>query len=132
MTHAILRQRLLQKAGLEPSQPPFSGLSLAQLYATEWDTRFEQLMRNRMVMGALRYGRLGAPGKPQYDRLASIEKRLRIYRETGNTELLVDAANLCLIEFAEGSHPQKHFRALDGDARVGVPGRAHQNQTRQQ
>ena len=70
-------------------------------------------MRNRMIMGALRYGLLGAPGKPQYDRIASIIKRLKFYTEDGNTEHLVDAANLCLCEFVEGTHPLKHFGSVD-------------------
>lgn len=70
-------------------------------------------MRNRLIMGALRYGLMGAPGKPQYDRIGSIEKRLRSYRVSGNKEILVDVANLCLMEFVECAHPLAHFEGQD-------------------
>lgn len=70
-------------------------------------------MRNRLAVGALRYGRIHAPGKPVYDRVSSILKRVQAYADTGNLELLVDAANLCLLEFEEGRHPKRHFEAAD-------------------
>jgi hypothetical protein len=82
-------------------------------WETEWSPAFERLMRNRLIMGALRYGRLKAPGKPQYDRLKSIVDRVGKYRESGNLEYLVDIANLALLEFEEGVHPKKHFAAID-------------------
>jgi hypothetical protein len=106
-----LRTRLLQRAGLTPVEKPIPGVSLAELARTEWSAEFERLMRNRLVMGALRYGRLSAPGKPQYDRIASVIKRLYEYQRSGNQEMLVDAANLCLCEFVEGQHPAKHFQS---------------------
>lgn len=114
-THDILRKRLLAKAGLIDVKPKLSYKDLAK---SEWSPKFEQLMRNRLIMGALRYGLLHAPGKPQYDRIASIVKRLNVYKETGNTEHLVDAANLCLMEFEEGKHPKKHFAAHDDGIHV--------------
>ena len=114
-----LRTRLLSRAGLVDTRPA-AKYRLEDLERSEWHAGFERLMRNRLIMGALRYGVLGAPGKPQYDRVASMEKRLRKYRETGNMELLVDVANLCLCEFAECHHPNKHFEAVDGDRRDGV------------
>jgi hypothetical protein len=110
----MMRERLLLRAGLvKPPPPKFRYDDLAK---SEWSDEFEMLMRNRLIMGALRYGLIGAPGKPQYDRLASIEKRMKAYRESGNKEMLVDCANLCLMEFVECHHPNAHFAAHDGDA----------------
>lgn len=100
--------------------PPADRATIDDLYRTEWSSEFERLMRNRLVMGALRYGRLRAPDKPKYNRVGSIEKRVRQYAETGNLELLVDAANLCLIEYIEGEHPKRHFRAADDEEHVEV------------
>lgn len=80
----------------------YPSLSLEGLRLTEWSPVFEKLMRNRLVMGALRYGRLHDNGKPRYDRVASIRKRLGVFERTRNKELLVDIANLCLLEFEEG------------------------------
>ena len=109
--HDILRERLLKAKGLwEYPAPRYSYNSLAE---SEWSPLFEQLMRNRLIMGALRYGLINAPNKPTYDRVASIKKRADLYKQTGNDEFLVDIANLCLLEFIEGIHPQKHFSAVD-------------------
>lgn len=66
-------------------------------------------MRNRMIQGAFRYGPLGSPGKPQWDRIEYAGRKLQLYKETGNCEYLVDVANLMLLEFVEGYHPNKHF-----------------------
>jgi hypothetical protein len=107
----MMRQRLERAAGLLPAPKPKYRLS--DLERSEWSPEFERLMRNRLLMGALRYGPIGAPNKPQYDRVGSIEKRLRTYSDTGNKELLVDCANLCLMEFVECAHPKAHFEAQD-------------------
>jgi hypothetical protein len=80
---------------------------------SEWSPRFERAMRDRLIMGALRYGLLNSPGKPRYDRLARIAKDLDRYRETGNDEILVDIANHALLEFEEGIHPRKHWNPSD-------------------
>ena len=112
--HEQLRERLLLRAGLgEP--PPKPRYTLEELYQSQWSPKFEELMRNRLVMGAMRYGLLHAPGKKQYDRVASVKKRVQLYAETGNLEHLVDCANECLLEFEESRHPQRHFGAQDGE-----------------
>lgn len=83
------------------------------LRKTEWSDEFEELMRLGMIQGAFRYGLLGDESKPDWDRIPNMIQRLKLYAETGNTEHLVDVANLCLLEFVEGKHPDKHFRRLD-------------------
>lgn len=75
---------------------------LPVLQHTEWSPGFESAMRARLIMGAFRYGRLGDDSKPKYDRIGSIESRAKKFRQTRNKELLVDIANLCLLEFVEG------------------------------
>jgi len=90
------------------------------LHISEWSNKFEKLMRNRLIMGAIRYGKLGEPGKPNYDRIESIIKRAKKFNETGNTEFLVDIANLALVEFVEGRHPKKHFKAIDDGEHVNI------------
>ena len=90
-------------------------MSLKELQKSEWSYLFEQLMRNRLVMGAYRYGRLGHPGKPDYDRVGYMQRCIRQYDRTGNLECLVDVANLALVEFVEGKHPVRHFEAVDDE-----------------
>lgn len=95
----------------EEDNPPT--LDLKALYESEWSEEFENLMRNRLVLGAIRYGRLADTNRRRYDRIGNMIERLKIYQETGNDELLIDVANLALVEFAVGDHPNKHFNALD-------------------
>lgn len=118
LEHDIMRNRLLLKAGIvEKPKPKYT---LRELERLQWSDKFETYMRNRLLMGGLRYGVMGEKGKPQYDSIASIRKRLDLYQETGNTEYLVDVANLCMVEFVEGKHPTKHFSATDDTRRIGV------------
>lgn len=112
-THAMLRQRLWERAGLFP--PPVARVSAGELARSEWSPQFERLMRNRLIIGALRHGRLRAIGKPAYDRIQGALKRLFQYRQTGNLEALVDVANLMLLEFEECRHPRAHFDSLNAD-----------------
>ena len=91
-----------------PTMPP-----LEVMCETEWSLRFEELRARGLIMGAMRYGRLKAKGKSQYDRVKGMRDALDRYEASGNTECLVDAANLAMLEFEEGEHPLKHFRATD-------------------
>lgn len=114
--HELLRDRILSRAGIHERKPA-PKFTLRDLEKSEWSSLFETLMRNRMLMGAFRYGtlerkrRIGA----KWDLVGSIEGKIRKYKETGNTELLVDIANYCLIEFECGVHPSKHFNATDDE-----------------
>lgn len=87
-------------------------------HSAQWSPAFEQLMRRRLILGAYRYGVIGASCKPQYNRTEACIRRLAAYQESGNLELLVDVANLCLLEFVEGKHPRRHFHATDDTEHV--------------
>lgn len=91
--------------------------------------RFHDLMDNAMLISAMKYGPVenaypdkvravaitAAEGK-KYD--ASLEQRLRLYRETGNVEYLVDVANFAMIEFMHPRHPKAHYKH-EGDGSIG-------------
>ncbi len=105
------------------TRPDRGGVDVQELELTEWSPEFERLMRNRMIVGSYRYGRIGAEGKPQYSRVDSIIVRADLYRRTGNVDLLVDVANLALLEFVEGRHPTRHMEAekhVESVAKVSV------------
>lgn len=104
-----IRDHALQAVGFNPARR-LPGLGILRL--TEWSPKFETLMRNRLIMGGIRYGRLGSSGKSQYDRCEYIDRKVQEYQSTGNLECLVDIANLALCEFVEGVHPLKHFASV--------------------
>ena len=91
---------LLRKGLLKDFAEPFP--SIESLRRTERNPEFERLCMNRKILGAMRYGLLGAEGKPKYDRASDMIRRLKEYVVDGNKEHLVDVANLCEMEFVEG------------------------------
>lgn len=107
-----------RSAGLPELEPQAAIPSLEKLRTTEWSPRFETLMRNRLIVGAIRYGKINDWNKPEYDRVQGIYKRLCEYALTGNLENLVDIANLALVEFEEGRHPKRHFKSIDDGEHV--------------
>lgn len=107
-----MRKRLLDRKGI--FDPPKQLPDFATLQRTQWSSRFETLMRNRLLMGAFRYGLLGRQDL-KYDAASDAKRRIDLYLHSGNTEHLVDAANMCLVEFVLGKHPTKHFEATDRD-----------------
>jgi hypothetical protein len=107
------------KCGL-PENEETNPTTFDELKETEWSKEFETYMRNRLIMGAMRYGKIGAKNKPKYDRVASMIKRLNNFTTTGNKEFLIDVANLCLLEFVECNHPNQHFNSIDDGEHVAI------------
>jgi len=109
MRHGFSMRKFLRPIPEEDTRP----ITFKALWHSEWSSDFEELQRHRLVQGALRYGPLNAPGKPSRDRASNIIKRIQKYQEDHNLEHLVDAANLCMLEFEEGRHPDRHFSSQD-------------------
>ena len=105
------------KIGL-PDLPPKKIPTKEEVYAVQWCPEFEQLMRNRLWMGYFRYQPLSEQPKGKYKNMESAEKRLNLWKKTGNDELLVDIANLCMVEYMKGVHPNKHFKSEDDGEHV--------------
>jgi DNA/RNA-binding domain of Phe-tRNA-synthetase-like protein len=91
-----------------------------QILKTEWSDEFDILAKNRMIVSYHKYG----PVKENYGgKLASaienLEKRLELYRQTGNTEYLVDVRNFAMIEFMFPQHPNAHFNEFSKSPGLG-------------
>lgn len=112
-----IRQSIEAKA-FPPKPEPLPPLE--QLRETEWSREFEQLMRNRLLMGAFRYGLLETKRNLKWKLLESMHKRLMEYAESGNLEMLVDVANLCLLEY--------EFPSVDGAKMMAVDDGEHVEQ----
>ena len=48
------------------------------------------------------------------DAIASLKKRLRLYKQTGNADYLVDVENFAMIEFMHPAHDEFHDKPTDG------------------
>lgn len=72
--------------------------------------RLTQLLKDRLLMGAVRYG------DNNYD-WPEMHRRLKVkfdaFVKTGNAEMLVDLINYIVIELQTKAHPNHHFEALD-------------------
>lgn len=115
--HDAIRARL-EKQIRPPSRarPP-----LESLRKTEWIPLFEQYMRNRLVMGAMRYETFEEKMKGnKYDCLRYIRDKCDEYEKTHNLECLVDLANVAMIEFGAPHYPDAHFTPGDDTSHVGT------------
>lgn len=81
-----------------------------------WNTKFIELMRNRIRMGRLRYG----PSTNKYNYAEGAKLKLQRYIQTGNLEYLVDVANYAMLEFGAPSKEGTFFKAED-DGKLQLP-----------
>ena len=111
--HDYIRSHILDGLGI--TDLPYKHMmdtTPDSLVQTEWSPSFEKLMRAGLLQGAFRYGLLNAPGKPQWNRVKDAKRRLDLYAKDGNVEHLRDTANMCLLEFEEGVHPNRHHVSI--------------------
>ena len=105
-----IRRSLESKIRPNPDPKP----PLEQLRESQWSDRFEQFMRNRLILGAIRYETFDEKRKNNpYNILESIRQRLDLYEGTGNQEHLADIANLAMIEFECPTHPTPNWNPAD-------------------
>lgn len=115
-------RRLVDEAWRRLAGRPIAAtdLTLEELRRVQWSPEFETMMRNRLLMGAFRYGNMRDRKKAgsQFDNVKDAIRRLQEYERTGNVEFLVDVANLALVEFVIGTHPMKHLSSSDDGQHV--------------
>jgi hypothetical protein len=108
----LIREHALSVAGVnDRNKMP----CIEELRATEWNQKFEILMRNRLIMGAFRYGlfREKLAGNHGWDLVGYLQSKVDDYKKSGNMESLVDAANMALLEFTAPTHPNAHWGPQD-------------------
>ncbi len=86
---------------------------------TEVSIRFLQGMADRMAVSYAKYGPVAAAYPEKVDALESLFARFHKYKDTGNTEWLIDVSNFAMIEFMHPRHPLAHFRATDSNESIG-------------
>lgn len=80
---------------------------------TEFSESFVQGMADRMSVSYAKYGAVAEAYPSRVDAITSLEKRLEKYKQTGNTEWLMDVGNFAMIEFMRPRHPDAHYRPTD-------------------
>lgn len=94
-----------------------------KILSTEYSNDFDELRKDAMIASYHKYGAIGANyNSTNVDAIKSLEKRLKLYKETGNTEWLVDIANFAMIEFKYPQHINAHYKATDSRESPGVVG----------
>lgn len=85
---------------------------LEEIMTTEYSENFDTLRKNRMVVSFCKYGAVADNyGCSLINSIDNLEIRLKKYKETGNTEFLVDVANFAMIEFMYPKHKDAYFDA---------------------
>jgi hypothetical protein len=98
---------------------------------TEVSEQFLQGMADRMSVSFYKYGPVKTSTS---DHIKSLEQRLERYKEDGNLEWLMDAANFAMIEFMVPRHPQAHYSPTDSSespGRVTLDGKVTQESHRE-
>lgn len=112
-----IRRRLLRKAELWDFNKDYDAISNKVI--TKDTLHFWELQHNRLCMGLMRYGR---PDRFNLDvqrkYIDDAYRRCNSYILSGNVEYLVDACNLIMLCYTEGTHPEKHFKAIDDGVHV--------------
>lgn len=98
-------------------------MDIEEILKTEYSEKFDELRKKAMVTSYYKYGSLkkNVCGKLTQT-MPSLQKRVDLYNQTGNTELLVDIANMAMIEFMYPQHPQAHYEPMDSDKSPGLVG----------
>jgi hypothetical protein len=102
----------LPEITIKDANPYNSVPDIDEIKKSQYSDKFTTLMNNRMVMGFFRYGNKNTR-RTQYDYIASAERRIALYKQTGNLEHLADAANALRMEFDTPQHPRAYFKATD-------------------
>jgi hypothetical protein len=92
-------------------------VTLSVLTPSEYSQEFHQGMVNRMEVSFHKYGRV-VDAKGKIDEIKSLKQRLQRYEETGNTEWLMDVANIAMIEFMHRG--PEAFRATESHESPGL------------
>jgi hypothetical protein len=96
-----------------------------QILSKNYSTEFDDKRKNRMVVSHYKYGPAWKTYPELADSIACLEQRLKLYKETGNKEHLVDVANFAMIEYMFPRHPNAHFRATDSNESPGLVGTSY-------
>lgn len=89
----------------------------------EYSEKFDDLRKKMMIVGHYKYGPVRENLNSRLVQIIpTLEKRLKAYKETGNTEFLADIANFAMMEFMYPQHPKAHYKPTDSSESPGIVG----------
>jgi len=80
----------------------------------DYNHRFERRMQQSIEVSYHKYGHMKDAYPHKVNAIKSLERRLELYKETGNADYLVDIANFAMIEFSHPAHEKFHDKPTDG------------------
>jgi hypothetical protein len=93
-----------------------------ELPKTDYSPEFDEFRKNRVAVSRHKYGSAAINfGQGLVDAVGSAEKCLEKYKQTKNTEYLVDAANYCMFGWMYPP-PGAFFRATSSNESAGIAG----------
>jgi hypothetical protein len=97
--------------------------TIEQILAKDWSPDFINGMQNRIVQSHYKYGWMSDTYPTILaSAIGSLDKRLELYKQTGNREYLMDIANFAMIEYMYPQHPKAHFRVVPSEESPGLDG----------
>lgn len=112
------RQRQL-KALWEKHHQPARVAEVRLTEPTEVSEQFLQGMADRMAVSMMKYGPWATNGGKE-DVHAQVELRWQAYLRTGNTEYLMDVANLAMMEFMQPQREGAYFEPTGSEGSPGI------------
>lgn len=109
--HQYIRKHILEYGGVA-DQEKIDYQSESDLIHRQTEEVFS-LCRNRLVMGRFRYGSNLTTN--HFNCIPAIQRKLKLYIDTGNMEALIDLINYTYLEYRFGTNPKKHFSATDDE-----------------
>lgn len=88
----------------------------------DYSEEFDTLRKNSILQSHYKYGWMSETYPELADPFGSLEKRVELYKQTGNADWLVDIANFAMIEFMHPAHKNFHFRRTGSDESPGLDG----------
>lgn len=104
--------------------------SVDKILKTEYSFKFDEIRKNMMLMSYYKYGKASINYPKNIDAIQSLEKRLKQYKETGNTEFLADIANFAMLEYMFPAHKNAYYKPTDSLESCGVVGMGHKEMER--
>ena len=92
------------------------------ILGTEYSEKFDEIRKGMVLVSYFKYGKASRNFLGDYvDAIGCIEKCLKKFKETKNTEYLADAANYCMFRFMFPRNGE-YYKPTDSDGSAGIDG----------